>query len=207
MTFTFLSKNLVNQFTLTHGFIHVQADRQTECPNLVLTLTRDVKPGIFFNRLGHLHALERTLEIHLVLPKRSFSCPVHSHSGRLNHSLRAIHHPQIILVRHVHLHTSKFRVMRPVHTLVTEITGELEHPVKTTHDQTFQVQLIRDTQIERYIQCVMMRDKRTGRSSSRYSLQHRSLHLQTSHFRVELTDGIDHLRTLDKHILYLRIHD
>ena len=207
MTFTFLSENLVNQLTLTHRLVHVQADRQTECPDLILTLTCDVKPGIFFNRLGHLHALERTLEIHLVLPERSFSCPVHGHCRRLNHSLRAIHHPQIILVRHVHLHTSKFRVMRPVHTLVTEITGKLEHPVKTAHDQTFQVQLVRDTQIERNIQRIMMRDKRTRRSPSRYSLQHRSLHLQTSHFRVELTDGVDHFRTLDKHILHLRVHD
>ena len=28
MTFTFLSKNLVNQLTLTHGLVHIQTDRQ-----------------------------------------------------------------------------------------------------------------------------------------------------------------------------------
>ena len=97
--------------------------------------------------------------------------------------------------------------MRPVHSLVTEITGKLEYSIKAAHDQTFQIQLVRNTQIERNIQCIMMRDKRTGRSSSRYSLQHRSLHLQASHFRIELTDGVDHFRTLDKHILHLRVHD
>ena len=51
VTFTFLSENFVNQLTLTHRLIHVQADRQTECPNLILALTRDVKSGIFLNRL------------------------------------------------------------------------------------------------------------------------------------------------------------
>ena len=60
--------------------------------------------------------------------------------------------------------------MRPVHTLVTEVTRKFEHPVKTAHDQTFQVQLVRDTQVKRDIQRVVMRDKRAGRSSSRNSL-------------------------------------
>ena len=95
-----------------------------------------------------------------------------------------LHHPVVILIGDVDLHSGEFRIVRAVHSFVTEVLGEFIHAFKTTYDEALQIQLIGNTQIERNVKRVMVCDERTSGSSTRNSLQNRSLNLHIS-FAVE----------------------
>ena len=54
----------------------------------------------------------------------------------------------IILILYVQLHAGEFRVMVFVHTFVTEVLSYFIYTLETTHNQTLQIKLGSDTQIE-----------------------------------------------------------
>ena len=62
----------------------------------------------------------------------------------LDHLLRHLHHPAVILVGYIDLHTGKLRIVRPVHTLIAEVTTKLVNPLEATYDQSLEVKLIGD---------------------------------------------------------------
>ncbi len=53
--------------------------------------------------------------------------------------------------------------MRAVHSLVAEVFGELIYPVKSTNDEAFEIQLIRNAQIHFDVERVVMRNERAGK--------------------------------------------
>ena len=53
----------------------------------------------------------------------------------LNHLLRHLHHPAVVLVGDIDLHAGKLRIVRSVHTLIAEVTAKLVNALKATHDQ------------------------------------------------------------------------
>ena len=87
-------------------------------------------------------------------------------------------------------HGRKLRVVCAIHTLVTEVAREFVYPFKTAHDKTFEVQLIGDTQVQRNVQRVVVRDERTSRSAARNRLQYRSVHFHVTLFVEEVTHVI-----------------
>ncbi|MNF14628.1 hypothetical protein D3C80_2169210 [compost metagenome] len=64
---------------------------------------------------------------------------MYCHGHFLEQLLGNVHHPEIVFVCGIPLQYGKFRVVCAVHTLITEVTAELIHPVKTAYDQSFQV--------------------------------------------------------------------
>ena len=88
--------------------------------------------------------------------------------------------------------------MGAVHTLVAEVARELIHTVETTHDQTLQIKLVGDTEVEGHVEGVVMGDERTSRGATGDCLEHGGLHLKIA-VRVEiLAHGVIHLSALQE---------
>ena len=77
----------------------------------------------------------------------------------------------------VGLECREFRAVPGVHTLVPEVSGDLEHPLVTPDDQAFEIQLGRDAQAEVDIQRIGVRHERPGQGPTRLGLQDRGVHL------------------------------
>src|SRR5690606_22396649 len=121
----------------------------------------DINAGILLNGFEYTYAWERRFKADVVFTNGEFGGTVHRDGHSFEQLLGHFHHPEIILIRSVPFQDGEFGVMRSVHTLVAEVAAEFIYPVKTANDQSFQVQLVSDTQIERNIQRIMMRNERT----------------------------------------------
>ena len=96
--------------------------------------------------------------------------------------------------------------MRSVHALVTEHFPKLIYPVKTTHDQSFEVKLIRNPQEKRHIQGIVVRLERSCRSTTMNSLKDRSFHFQPAMVVKVATHVGDDSRAGDESLLDLGIY-
>ena len=63
--------------------------------------------------------------------------------------------------------------MRPVDALVAEVVADLVHAFESAHNQPLEIQLVRDPQIQRHVERVVVRDERTRRRTAIQRLQHR----------------------------------
>ena len=97
--------------------------------------------------------------------------------------------------------------MRAVHTFVAEVTAELIHTLEAPDDEALQIKLVGDTQIERDIQRVVMRDEGARSSTARDRLQYGRIDLDVATFVEELAHRIEDLRTLEEDILDMAIDD
>ena len=97
--------------------------------------------------------------------------------------------------------------MRAVHTFVAEVTAELIHTLEAPDDETLQIKFVGDTQIERDIQRVVMRDEGARSSTARDRLQYGRIDLDVATLVEELAHRIEDLRTLEEDILNMAIDD
>ena len=97
--------------------------------------------------------------------------------------------------------------MRAVHTFVAEVTAEFVHTLEPPDDEALQIKLVGDTQIERDIQRVVMRDEGARSSTARDRLQYGRIDLDVATFVEELAHRIEDLRTLEEDILDMAIDD
>ena len=97
--------------------------------------------------------------------------------------------------------------MTGVKTLVTEYTTDLVNLLQSAHDQTFQIQLQRDTKLQILVQCVEVGLERSCSCSAGIGNQHRSLNLHEALSCKVLTDSADDFGTFDEGIFYFRVHD
>ena len=68
--------------------------------------------------------------------------------------------------------------MGPVHALVPEIVADLVDPFQPAHEQPLEVQLVRDAEIERHVERVVVGDERPRRRAAVERLQDRRLDLE-----------------------------
>src|SRR5690606_9842380 len=99
------------------------------------------------------------------------------------------------------------RIVCAVHSLIPEIAAELVHPIESSYNQSLQIEFIGDSQVKRYIECVVVRDEWTSSSSTWNALQNRSVNLQCSAFVEKRTNGIHHPGALHEGFFYRRIDD
>src|SRR5699024_8352610 len=121
--------------------------------------------------------------------------------------LRQVHHPIIVSISLIQFHEGKLRIMSRVKSLVSEHTADLVNSLQSSYDQSLEIKLKGDTELEILVQCVEVRLKRSCRSSSGVAHEDRRLHFHKA-LSVQISpDRAENLRTLDKGIFYLRVHD
>ncbi len=205
--FALFTEDLVNELSFTHGGIDLDMQLFGRFPEFFLIHFRDIDACEFFNGPVHGIPFPRTFEIDLVLPYLHFRCAVQVDRDFFDHFLHKIHHPFIILVGDVQLDLRKFRIMEATHAFVPEVFGKLVNPVKSTHNEPFQVQLIRDPEVQGHVQRIVESLERPGSGTTVQGLQHRRLHLEISLAIQEMPDGIIHFCPFQKHVPDVGIDD
>ena len=135
-----LPEDLVDQFTFTHRIVDLHLQFLADRTDLVLALTFQVVTRLFLDRLQ-----DRQTEADCLTVDRALARTVHGDTDTLQQLLSEAHHPVIVFVLDIKFHTSELRVVRTVHTLVTEILTDLVYTLESTDDQSFQIQLGSDT--------------------------------------------------------------
>ena len=97
--------------------------------------------------------------------------------------------------------------MTGINTFVTIYTTDLEDSLKSANDQSLQIQLQRNTKLDILIQCIVMSLKWTGSGTACIRNQSRGLHFHEISACQEGTNLFDNLRTFDKSVLYIFVHD
>ena len=169
--------------------------------------SRHIDSCVLFNRINHGDASVRSFKINCVFANCCFGCSKHLHGYILQHLLGKFHHPIVVCVGYIYLHHSKLWIVCAVHSFISEVARKLVHTIKTTHNQTLQVQLIGNAQIEWHVQCIVMRGKWTSSCTTWYALQNRSVHLEVTSFIEKGTHGVKHFSAFHKSFSHVLVHN
>ena len=96
--------------------------------------------------------------------------------------------------------------MRSVHSFISKVFREFINTVKSTNNQSFQVQFIRNSQIQRNVQSIVVRNKRSCRSATRNSLQNWSFNLHITSVVKEVSHGRKKLRSFHKNFFHIWVN-
>ena len=207
MLLAIFSEYGVDQLADTHRRLGLDVQFLACLAQLIDSHALDIHTGIFLNGFKNRQPAVAGLEVDLLVADLHDCGAVQLEGDLFEHLLHEVHHPDVILVGHVDLHTGELRVVGLVHTLVAEVLGELIDTVVATHDQSLEVELVGDSHIEVDVQGVVVGDERTGRGASRDGLKDRGLDLKAAGGVEIFPHRGDDLRPLDEHVLYLRVHD
>ena len=198
-----LTEELVDKFTLTDGLIYFHALRQAELTNLFFGLAIAVETGLLLNSFEDRKTAERCLIAdNLTVRILYFWFAVDSHTDSFEQLFGEAHHPVIVFVWHIKLHTSKFRVMVLVHTLISEVFTDFVYTIETAYDKTLQIKLGSDTHVHIDVERIKMSDEWTGTGTTGDRLQDRGLNLCVALSIEEGTHGAKYNSTLEESILY-----
>ena len=211
---------------LNEMFLHILLEEQVQNVALLMSLLKcnvmllrqrsrllqslhliPVHTGILLHRIHHCDTLKRFSKIHLDSVIDNLRGSQNLLGNMAVKILCQVHHSIIIRIRLIQFHQRKFRIMSRIQSLVAEYPADLIDSLQASDNQTFQIQFQRNAQLQVFVQSVKMRLKRSCRRSACVCHQHRSLDFHKALAVQIFADRADDFRTLDKSILYLRIHD
>ena len=202
-----LTEELVDQLTLTHGLIYVHALLLAEVANLFLALAVAVEASLLLDGIEDREAAIWSLEADDVTINFTLWLAVDSDTDGLQQLLGERHHPVVVLVLYVKLHTSELWVVVAVHTLVAEVLANLIYTLETTYDEALQIKLGSDTHVHILIQCVEVGDEWTSGCSTGDALEGRGLYLCVTSFVEYLSQCAEYGSTLKEGVLHAIIDD
>ncbi len=82
------------------------------------------------------------------------------HRHARHERFRDVHHVVVVGVGLVQLELSELGAVGPVHALVAEVLADLEDALHPTDYQPLEVQLVRDAEVERHVERVVVRLER-----------------------------------------------
>ena len=97
--------------------------------------------------------------------------------------------------------------MVAVHTLVAEVLSDFIHALKAAHDETLQVQLGGDAQVEVHVQRIVVGDEGAGTGTAGNTLQNGSFDFGIACLVQHLAHGFHHERALLEGFLDIGIDD
>ena len=204
--FTLLAEDLVDELTLAHRGVGLDAGLTAEGAQFFFALAGDVEAGLLQNCIGHGDATIGSLEVNLVVADLNLGGAVDIHADLLEHGLGELHHPVIVLISHIYLHAGELRIVGAVHTFVAEVARELIYTLETADDQTLEIELIGDTKIEGDVERIMVCDEGTCRGAAGDGLKHRSLHFEVTMLIEILAHRVEHLVALYEDVAHTGIH-
>ena len=197
-----LTKEFVDQLTLTHGLIYVHTLRKAERTNLVLCLAVAVETSLLLDGIEDRQTTEWSLKRDDVAIDFNLGLAIHSCTDFLQHLLGKGHTPQQVLIADIELHTSELGIVGLVHTLVAEVLAHLVDTLEATYDEALQVKLSGDTHVHILVERIEVGDEWAGRSTTSDVLQNRSVHLRISGVVKNATQGADDGGTLQEGIFH-----
>ena len=203
--FAEFAENLVNEFSFAHRVVDFHFQFQTDLPDLLFAFSVQVVTGFFLDGFEDGEAAVGSLEADGLSVDGAFGAAVHRDADAFQQFLGEIHHPVVVLVLHVQFHAGEFRIVVAVHSFVAEVLAHFVYTFETAHDETFQVELGGDAQVEVNVQRIVVCDERTGAGSARDGLQDGSLHFRISGLVKDGAQGPDHDGAFLERLLHARI--
>ena len=151
-SFTEFTEYFIYQLTLAHGVINLHLQLFTDLADFFLTLAIEVVTGFLLDSIQDRQAAVWCLETDSLTVDGSLFAAIYSNADTFQQFFGKAHHPIVILILYVKFHTGELRIMVLVHTFVTEVLADFINTLKTTYNQTLQVKLGSDTQIQVDIQ-------------------------------------------------------
>ena len=195
-----LTENLVNEFAFAHVLCIFYSESLGKRAQFILAHGGYILAGLLLDSIQDRQAAIGRFEINLVVTDLNFGCSVDSDGNLLEQLLGERHHPVVVLVLDVQLHTCELGVVAAVHTFVAEVTSDLIHSLKSAYDKAFEVELGSDTQVHIHVKRVMVRDERSCTCSACNSLQNRCLDLGVSGFVKHLAHSTQDSGALEERI-------
>ena len=87
------------------------------------------------DRIEHRDSAIGSLEVNLTLSDLDLCSTKYAKADVLEQLLREAHHPVVVLVGDIDLHSGELGIVRTVHTLVAEVTAELIDSLEAAHDE------------------------------------------------------------------------
>ena len=202
-----LTEELVNQLTLTHSLIYVHALLLAECTNLFLGLAVAVETGLLLDGIEDRQTAIWSLEADDVAINLTLWLAVDSDTDSLEQLFCECHHPVVVLVLNIKLHTGELWVVVAVHTLIAEVLANFIDTLETTYDEAFQIKLGSDTHVHILVECVEVGDEWAGRSTTGNALQGRSLYLCIASVVEYAAQSAQYGSTLQEGFLHAIVYD
>jgi hypothetical protein len=76
------------------------------------------------------------------------------------------HHVVVVRVGLIELEHGEFRIVGPVHALVPKVVPNFIYPLDSSDQQPLEIQLVRDAQVERHVQRIVVGDKWLSRGTA-----------------------------------------
>ena len=202
-----LAEELVNQLTLTHSLIYIHALLLAECADFFLGLAVAVETGLLLDGIEDRQTAIWSLEADDVAINLALWLAVYGDTDSFEQLLCESHHPVVVLVLNIKLHTGELRVVVTVHTLVAEVLADFINTLETTYDEALQVELGSDTHVHILVERIEVGDEWTGRSTTGNALKGRSLYLCITSVVEYAAQSAEHGSTLQEGFLYAIIND
>ena len=150
--FAEFTEYFIYQLAFTHGVVNFHFQFFADLADFFFTLAIEVVTCFFLDSVQDGQAAVWCLEADGLTVDGSFFAAVHGNADTFQQFLGETHHPVVILILYVQFQTGEFRVMILVHTFVAEVLSDFIYTLEATYNQTFQVKLGSDTQIQIHIQ-------------------------------------------------------
>jgi hypothetical protein len=158
-----------------------------------------------FDRLKEGQSSPVAPQVNLVPFKFDRRRVVESGRDRAEQFLRQVHHPPVVLVRHVALHHRKLRVVEPAQALVPEVFPNLVDALEAPHEQSLEIKFVRNAEVQWHVQRVVVRLERTRRGAAVDGLQNGRFHLQAAPLVEKGAHRRNELGPLPKDIPHVRV--
>ncbi len=135
-----------------------------------------VNTCISFYSIFHRNSRERLCKVD-IHATHSYLCGTqHILCHRTDKVLRQVNHTIDIRICLIQFQLCKFRIVLGIHAFIAENTANFVHFVKPADNQTFQIKLQCNTQIQIHVQRVVVCDKRSCCRTAGDRVQHRCFH-------------------------------
>lgn len=131
-----LAEEFVDKLALAKCLVNFQTLFEAECADLLLALAVAVETCLLLDCVEDRQTAVRCLERYDVVAHLALCRAVYGDADSLEQFLCERHHPVVVLILHVELHTCELRVVVAVHTLVAEVLTNLVNALETAHDKT-----------------------------------------------------------------------
>ena len=128
------------------------------------------------NRIAHRHARKRRREVNRVFAVRDLQRAARGSRAFHKNIFHHLHHARQIAERLIALHHRKFGQMRRVHAFVAKIFRDFVHALVHADEQAFQIQFVRNAQIQIAFEFIVVRHKRFRQRAAVQRLKHRRFH-------------------------------
>ena len=133
-TFAEFSEDFIDQFAFAHCVVNLHIEFLANFSYLFFVHACQIIAGVFLDRVQHGDTFVRGFEVNDVVAYFYLSGAVYIQTDFFNHFFCKFHHPVIVLVGNIYFHAGKFRIVRAVHSFVTEVLTYFIHSFETTYN-------------------------------------------------------------------------